>query len=78
MTDSYGFTHHADGAGGKPALSVVGVGKTHAKRAIAYLRRRSILAFYRAEDKSLNTWELKTGRESTYAALEKAIKETGK
>lgn len=67
-----------DAKAGPACYSVLGVTKTHAKRAITYLRRRSILAFYRAEDKSLNAWELKSGRDATYAALNNALKETRK
>ena len=62
--------------GGPAYICVMGVTKTHAKRAITYLRRRSILAFYRPEDKSLNTWELKSGRDATYDALNKAVEAT--
>ena len=59
-----------------PDYSVVGVTKTHARRAIAWLRDRSILAFYRAEDRSLNTWRLKAGSDATYQALHDALDAT--
>jgi hypothetical protein len=57
-------------------LSLLGVTKTDAKRAIRWLHNRGLLAFYRAEDKSLNTWETKHGRDQTYAWMEKALTET--
>jgi len=60
-------------------LSVLGVTKTHAQRAIRWLRvHRGLLAFYRAEDGSLNSWELKEGRDKTYEVLNKALEVTRK
>ena len=63
---------------GPACYSVFGVTKTHAKRAITYMRRRNMLALYRPDDKSLNTWLLKSGRDATYKALETAIEATRK
>ncbi|AKF13292.1 hypothetical protein PHIN3_27 [Sinorhizobium phage phiN3] len=60
------------------ALSVTGVTKSHATRAIKWLRDRSLLAFYRKEDKSLNAFEFKHGREWTYKALNDALEATRK
>ena len=57
-------------------LSVLGVTKAHAAKAVRWLRARSVLSFYRAEDKSLNAWVLKTGREATYAIMNKALEAT--
>jgi hypothetical protein len=57
-------------------LSRLGVTKTHATRAVRWLRDRGLIAFYRASDRSLNTWETKNGREWTYRTLERALDET--
>lgn len=62
--------------GSAPALSVVGVTKVHAKRAIKWLRDRNYLAFYRAADHSLNAFKYPQGDEWTYDLLHRAIKET--
>ena len=59
-----------------PALSVTGVTKTHAKRAMRWMRDRSLLAFYRASDKSLNAFEFKHGREWTYQMMNDALEAT--
>lgn len=59
-----------------PALSVTGVTASHASRAIKWMRARSMLAFYRREDKSLNAFEFKYGKEWTYAKLHEALDET--
>lgn len=74
---------HRPTAGGRervmangPALSVTGVGKAHARRAIRWLRDRSLLAFYRDEDRSLNAFEFKHGREWTYRVLDDALAAT--
>jgi hypothetical protein len=60
----------------KPALGVTGVNKAHALRAVKWLRNRSLLSFYRPEDKSLNAFEFKYGSQWTYNALNKALEET--
>lgn len=60
----------------QPALSVTGVTKAHAQRAIRWLRDRSLLAFYRAEDHSLNAFEFKHGREWTDKVLRDALDAT--
>jgi hypothetical protein len=57
-------------------LSRLGVTKTHAARAVRWLRNRGLVAFYRAADRSLNTWETKKGREWTYQTLDRALDET--
>lgn len=59
-----------------PALSVLGVSKSHAQRAIRYMSKRSLGAFYRPEDKSLNCFEFKHGRDWTYKAMEDALEAT--
>lgn len=62
----------------QPVCSVTGVTKADAKRAIKWLRDRSLLSFYRKEDKSLNAFQYKHGSEWTYNALHTALKETKK
>lgn len=57
----------------QPALSVLGVTKAHATRAIARLRRWSILAFYREADCSINAWEIRGGPDATYKAMRDAL-----
>lgn len=57
-------------------LSLTGVTKRHGLKAVKWLRRHSILAFYRAEDKSINAFQTKHGKEWTYAILERAYRET--
>ena len=59
-----------------PALSVTGVTKSHARRAITWLRNRSILAFYGEADKSLNTFPTKFGPERDYKAMHDALEAT--
>lgn len=59
-----------------PALSVLGVRKTHAERAIKWLKERSLLAFYRAADRSLNMHEYPKGRDWTYQTMERALEAT--
>ena len=59
-----------------PALSVTGVSKSHAARAIRWLRARSLLAFYRTGE--LCAFEFKYGREWTYNVLHKALDATRK
>jgi hypothetical protein len=59
-----------------PSLSVTGVKADHARRAVKWLRKRSILAFYRKEDRSLNILETKFGPDMTYEAMDRALKET--
>lgn len=61
-----------------PALSVTGATKSHARRAVRWLADRSLLAFYRPTDKSLNAFEFKFGRDWTYAVLRQALRETAK
>ncbi len=58
------------------ALSVTGVTKTHARRAIRYMAARSMAAFYRAADKSLNAFEFKHGRAWTYQTMHNALDAT--
>ena len=60
----------------EPCLSVLGVTKAHAKRARRWLANRGLLSFYRAEDKSLNAFEFKHGRDWTYRALNDALEAT--
>jgi hypothetical protein len=62
----------------EPALSVLGVTKVHADRAIRWLRNRSFLAFYNKSDRSLCAFEFKHGRERTYEILQKALQETAR
>lgn len=59
-----------------PALSVTGVSKGHAKRAIRWMQDRGLLAFYRPQDRSLNAFEFKQGRDWTYEAMRKALEAT--
>lgn len=61
---------------GGPALSVLGVTKAHATRAVRWMRDRSMLAFYRERDKSLNAFEFRQGSEFTYEVMKKALEET--
>ncbi|QWY83161.1 hypothetical protein [Rhizobium phage RHph_X2_24] len=59
-----------------PVHSVTGVSKTHARRAMKWLKDRNLLSFYRSADKSLNAFEFKHGKEWTENALRDALKET--
>lgn len=59
-----------------PTLSVVGVSKTHARRAIVWLRARSLLAFYDKNEIALKALEFKHGREWTYRMMHNALRET--
>ena len=60
----------------EPAISIVGITKTHAQRAIRRLRRGSVLAFYRPADKSVNVFPSKFGKERDYEVLSAAIDAT--
>ena len=62
----------------EPALSVTGVTKAHARRAITWLRNRSMLAWYRPQDRSLNAFIFKHGAQWTYDVLHRALAETKK
>lgn len=62
----------------EPAISVLGVTKAHATRAIRHLRRGSVLAFYRAADKSVNVFPSKFGKDRDYEVLSAAIDATRK
>lgn len=55
---------------------VKGFSKAQAKRAINWLRARSLLAFYQIEDKSLRVYITKDGRSATYGAMWRAIDAT--
>jgi hypothetical protein len=57
-------------------LSVCGVSRTHAERAIRRLRNGGILAFYYPAEKALCTFELKFGRLATYQVLRHALEAT--
>ena len=63
-------------------VSVTGVTKITATRAIRYLRARSVCAFYSVKDKSLNCFPLKPGNgyadptEYTRDVLIKALRVT--
>lgn len=59
-----------------PPLSVLGVNKAHAMKAVRWLRARSILAFYRAADRSLNAWVIKSGSDATYKVMNDALEAT--
>lgn len=59
-----------------PALSVTGVTAAHARRAISWMSKRSLAAFYRKADKSLNAFEFKHGSEWTYRAMRDALAAT--
>lgn len=61
-----------------PAVSVTGVTKAHAMRAIRWLRARNMLAFYRSADRSLNALVTKFGQEQTERALRDAYTATAK
>lgn len=61
-----------------PALSVTGVTKTHAQRAVRWLRNRCVLAFYRGADRSLNVFPTKYGSERDYENMHAAIDATRK
>lgn len=64
---------NVDYAASGTALSVTGVSRTTAVRAIKWLKDRSVPAFYRASDRSLCTFQLKGGNERTYETLYRAI-----
>jgi hypothetical protein len=59
-----------------PIHSVTGLNKAHALRAQKWLKDRNLLSFWRKEDKSLNAFEFKHGKDWTQNALETALKET--
>lgn len=59
-----------------PALSVTGVTGTHARRAIKWLEKRSLCAWFDPIDHSLNAFEFKHGRAWTDNVLRKALAET--
>lgn len=61
---------------GSPALSVTGVTKAHATRAVKWLRHRSYLGFYRKADKSLNMFATKHGNDHAYKAMNDALEAT--
>lgn len=60
----------------EPSLSIVGVSKTHAVKAIRRLRKGSVLAFYRPADKSLNVFPSKFGRHRDYEIMREALDAT--
>lgn len=57
-----------------PALSILGVNKAEARKAVTYLRNRGRIAFYNASDRSLNTFPSNQGRDADYAALDAAVR----
>jgi hypothetical protein len=59
-----------------PYLSVTGVTKGHASRAIVWMRNRSLAAFYKQGE--LCAFEFKHGREWTYDVMHKALAETSR
>jgi hypothetical protein len=59
-----------------PPESILGVTKKHAHAAIQLGRRRSFIAFYRAQDKSINAFVTKEGRDATRKALESLLEDT--
>lgn len=59
-----------------PALSVTGVNKAWAGRAIKWMRDRSLLAYYNPRDKSLNAFEFKQGAAWTDNVMRKALDST--
>lgn len=61
-----------------PAVSVTGVTKAHAARAIKWLRARNMLAFYLPADRSLNALVTKYGADMTERALRDAYAATAK
>lgn len=61
-----------------PAISVTGVTKAHAMRAVKWLRARNMLAFYRAADRSLNALVTKHGPEQTERSLRDAYAATAR
>lgn len=61
-----------------PIVSVTGVTKAHAEKAIVHLRKRSLLAFYRKDDKSLNAFEFKEGYDWTDRVLRMALEAVNK
>jgi hypothetical protein len=63
--------HHA-------IVSVTGVTKTHAARAVARLRRRALVAWYNSTDKSLNAFEFKEGKDWTDRVLRMALAATSR
>lgn len=54
-------------------LTVLGVSKTHAQRAITYMSDRNLLAFYAPKERALCAFEFKHGREWTYNAMTHAL-----
>ena len=60
----------------EPFVSVLGVTRSHAKRAVRWLRARSILSIYSASERSLRAPVTKHGRDWTYDILNKAIEAT--
>ena len=63
-------------SGQTPAVSVLGVSKTHARRARRWLADRSLASWYNPAEKSLNAFEFKHGKEWTEKALRDAITAT--
>lgn len=59
-----------------PCFAVLGIRKTRAKKAIAWMRNRGLLAWWREADLSLNTFETIHGKEWTYKALFDALDAT--
>jgi len=57
-----------------PALSVTGVTSAHARRAVKWLKDRSLLAFYHKGE--LRAFEFKHGPDWTYDVLHRALRET--
>ena len=57
-----------------PYLSVTGVKKGHATRAIVWMRNRSLAAFYKNGE--LCAFEFKHGREWTYDVMNQALEQT--
>jgi predicted transcriptional regulator len=57
-------------------LSVTGLRKAHAAKAMKWLRNRSIAVCYRAADKSINCFPVKGGPERTYRAMYEAVEAT--
>lgn len=56
-----------------PHITIPGIAKAHAVRAIRYLRIRGMLAFYRKNDKSLNVMITKFGLDQTTAIASYAM-----
>lgn len=54
-------------------VSILGLTKVDAMRAVRWLNHRGILGFYRKADRSLNVFVTKHGREWTQKAAEDAL-----